>query len=69
MDAADVEAGEMVANHKWGVIRRDVQESQDLVAGYPVTLDLDDDNIDFGGGVSFNVNWNVLTLATPPRRL
>lgn len=69
MDAADVEAGEMFANHKVGVIRREVLESQGLVAGHPVTLDLDDDNIGFGGGVSFNVNWNVLTLATPPGRL
>ena len=56
MDAADVAAGEMFANHKVGVIRREVLESQGLVAGYPLTLDLDDDNIGFGGEVIFNVN-------------
>ena len=46
----------MIASHEWGVIRNEDLVSQGLVAGYPLTLDLDDDNIGFGGEVIFNVN-------------
>ena len=58
----------MLASNKSSIIGNEVVIAQRLVNGAATTLDLDDDNIGFGGEVIFKVNLDRGRISNSTRK-